>query len=192
MSDGRAILFHAAVVADLLDGLLDRQLAATRLKPREFEIATVLATRGPMSPGEIATVSGVPAPSVSRVIGQMEAAGLVSQAANPTDGRSRIVRMTSEGSAAFEGAQAAFLELLGAVQAHLGEGLPMAAAAVHRLEWALRSVAGVEVADPVEDLAATSSTLHYAGAPLRLDEEAEVLDYIDWLRHRAGREKARS
>lgn len=191
MSDGGAILFHAAVVADLLDGLLERQLSSTRLAPREFQLATVLVTRGPISPGEMATVTGVPAPSVSRVLGNMETGGLVTQRVNPADRRSRIVALTEEGSAAFAEAQAAFQELFTALAARLGSELAVTDASVHRLEWALRGMAGVEVPVPVEAPDARSHALHYAGAPLRLDEEAEVLDYIDWLRQRAARRQRR-
>ena len=63
--DARALLLHASVVADLLGGLLDAHLAPARLTPREFEIATVLITRGPLPPGEIAVATGVPAPTAS-------------------------------------------------------------------------------------------------------------------------------
>ena len=185
----RALLFHASVVADLLDALLERHLAPTRLTPREFEIATVLRTRGPLPPGEIATVTGVPAPSVSRVLGRMEAARLVAVADNPTDRRSRIFSLTKDGTDAFAEAQAAFDGLFGAVAARLASGLPVVDASVLHLEWALRSVAGVEVPEPLASPSATSHVLHYAGPPLRLDEEAEVLDYIDWLRQRAQKQK---
>lgn len=191
MSDGGAILFHVAVVADLLDGLLEGQLKPTRLTPREFQVATVLVTRGPMPPGEIATVTGVPAPSVSRFLASMERRGLVTQSVNPADRRSRIVSLTGEGSSAFAEAQAAFRELFKAVATRLGSELAVTDASIHRLEWALRGIAGVDTPVPVEVPSARSHVLHYPGAPLGLDEEAELLDYIEWLRQRAARRNRR-
>ncbi len=191
MSDGGAILFHVAVVADLLDGLLEQHLAPTRLTPREFQLATVLTTRGPMPPGAIATVTGVPAPSVSRVVGHMASRSLVTQEANAADRRSRIVSLTSEGKAAHADSQAAFRTLFDAVAAHLGSELAVTDASVHRLEWAMRAIAKVEAPEPVAVPDATSHVLHYAGPALGLDEEAEVHDYIDWVRQRTARRQRR-
>lgn len=191
MSDGGAILFHVAVVADLLDGLLEDELKPTPLTPREFQVATVLVTRGPMPPGEIATVTGVPAPSISRFLGSMEGRGLVTQSVNPADRRSRIVSLTDEGLSAFAESQAAFQELFRAVATRLGSELAVTDASIHRLEWALRGIAGIDTPVPVEVPSARSHVLHYPGAPLRLEEEAEVLDFIEWLRQRAARRSRR-
>lgn len=184
ISDERgAILLHATVVADLLDGLLDRFLSTSPLAPREFEIMTVLSVRGPQPPSVLSAVTGVPAPSVSRVTGRLERAGMVTQTSNPTDRRSRIVALTDRGRAAFDTAQAAFRELYGAVVDTLGEELPVAAFGVRRLEWALRVVSGTPVSEP-PGIEGGVHALHYAGPALDAQEEAEVLDYIEWVRAR--------
>ena len=182
--DARALLLHAAVVSDLLDGLLEAALADCRLTPREFEIATVLVTRGPLPPGEIGTITGVPAPSVSRLVAGMVRTGLVSHAAHPRDRRSRLVSLTSSGTTAYEEAQAAFSRLYDAVAGELGDSAPAVDGAVRRLEWALRSVAGMPIPEPLASDGPTLQSVSYPGPRLALDEEAEVVDYIAWLRHR--------
>ncbi len=77
------MLFHASVASDLLGGLLDVRLAGTGLSPRAFQVATVLATRGPPPPGELAAVTGVPSPSMSRIVAAMGRDGLVTVRAHP-------------------------------------------------------------------------------------------------------------
>jgi DNA-binding MarR family transcriptional regulator len=184
ISDERgAILLHATVVADLLDGLIDRHLSTSPLAPREFEIMTVLSVRGAQPPSVLSAVTGVPAPSVSRVTGRLERAGMVRHTANPTDRRSHIVELTARGRAAFGAAQAAFRELYDAVVETLGEGLPVVAFGVRRLEWAQRVVSGAQVSES-PGIETDAHALHYGGPALDAHEEAEVLDYIEWVRAR--------
>ncbi len=178
----QAVLFHASVVSDLLGALLEERLAGTGLSPRAFEVATVLSTRGPAPPGEIAAVTGVPSPSMSRIVGGMQRDGLVSVRAHPTDRRSRVVELSEDGRRAFGAAQTAFLALLADLQATLGESASLVAWGVRRLEWALRATGGAEQVDPLAD--AGAHAVFYAGARLHPGQEAELLAYLDWLRHR--------
>jgi DNA-binding MarR family transcriptional regulator len=177
-----SILLHAAAVADLLDGLIEQYLSASPLTPRQFEIMTVLSVRGPQSPSELAAVTGVPAPSVSRVTGLLERQAMLHGRANPSDRRSRILALTDEGHAAFTAAQAEFRKLHAAVADTLGSGLSVVAFGVRRLEWAIRVVSGTSIPDPFAT--ATTQALHYRGPALDAQEEAEVLDYIEWVRAR--------
>jgi DNA-binding MarR family transcriptional regulator len=183
----RALLFHASVVADLLDGQLDACLSGCRLSPREFEIATVLSVRGPTSPTDVANLTGVPAPSVSRVLAGLERAELVAERSHPTDRRSRLIELTPTGRTAFGEAQEAFLGLLADVSDALGDSLAVVDFAVRRLEWALRSISNRPIPMPLPAPDATVQSLHYAGPRLRLDDETEVLDYIEWIRARRPR-----
>lgn len=181
--DNSALLLRAAAVADLLEGLLERCLSGSSLSPREFEIATVLSVRGPQSPSELAGVTGVPAPSVSRVTGRLERAGLLRQQAHASDRRSRLFELTPNGRAAFAAAQAEFRKLYLKVAETLGPGLPVAAFGLRRLEWALRVVSGEFVPDALT-VPEGPRTLPYRGRALTAFEEAEVLDYIEWVRSR--------
>jgi len=182
-ADRRAVLFHASVVADLVDTLLEARLHGCRLSPREFQVATVLVTRGSLPPTGIAAATGVPAPSISRVIAGLERTGLVVQRTHPSDRRSRLVELTGDGRAAFAEAQAAFTGLFDSIAGALGESLSVADFGVRRLEWALRTISGRPIPTPLASPVEIQS-LHYPGQRLSLEAEAEVLEYIEWIRAR--------
>lgn len=52
---------------------------------------------GPKTPGELAQVERVSAPSMTKTLGQLEAEGCVSRQPDPADGRRRIVTITQHG-----------------------------------------------------------------------------------------------
>lgn len=185
--DERALLLHATVTADLLDSLIASYLAGAPLSPREFEVATVIVTRGAVSPGEVAIVTGVPAPSVSRVTARLQRVGLVRQRDHPSDARSRLLDLTPAGRRAFDQTQERFMALFRAVAEQLGEALPLVDGAVRRLEWALRTVAGVRSPEPLVSAEGDVQQLAYAGQRLSLAQEAEVTEYIAWIRSRDAR-----
>jgi DNA-binding MarR family transcriptional regulator len=182
--DERALLLHATVAADLLDAQIAAHLAGAPLSPREFEVATVLATRGAVAPGEIATVTGVPAPSVSRITARLLRDRLVAQREHPSDARSRLLDLTPAGRRAFDATQERFALLFQAVAEQLGEALPLVDGAVRRLEWALRTVAGVPSPEPLVAAEGDAQRMDYAGQRLSLAQEAEVTAYIAWIRSR--------
>jgi len=188
--DERALLLHAAITADLLDAQIAAHLAGAPLSPREFEVATVLATRGAVAPGEIAIVTGVPAPSVSRVTARLLRDGLVVQRDHPSDARSRLLDLTPAGRRAFDATQQRFTALFQAVAEQLGDALPLVDGAVRRLEWALRTVAGIPSPDALVSVEGNVQQLAYAGQRLSLAQEAEVTEYIAWVRSRDARPRA--
>ncbi len=59
-------------------------------------LGTLLA-RGPMSPGELATVERVQPPSMTKVLGRLEEAGLIERTPHPFDGRQSVVSITTAG-----------------------------------------------------------------------------------------------
>ena len=58
-----------------------------------------LALHGPMTPGELAHYEQVKPPSMTRVLGLLETAGLVDRTKHPTDGRQVIVAISKAGVA---------------------------------------------------------------------------------------------
>jgi DNA-binding MarR family transcriptional regulator len=58
-----------------------------------------IARRGPLTPGELADIEKVQPPSMTRVVAALEAAGYVSRAPHPTDGRQVVVSITEAGRA---------------------------------------------------------------------------------------------
>jgi DNA-binding MarR family transcriptional regulator len=62
---------------------------------------------GGVRPGELARIEGIAAPGMTRLLGEMEARGLVARTADPGDGRSHLVRLTAAGVAEVAAARTA-------------------------------------------------------------------------------------
>jgi DNA-binding MarR family transcriptional regulator len=76
-----------------------RQESGTDLSP---SLAAALATidlHGPLTPSELAARERVQRPTVTRVVFRLEEAGLVTRAADPTDGRSALITISPAGRA---------------------------------------------------------------------------------------------
>jgi DNA-binding MarR family transcriptional regulator len=68
--------------------------------PSQISALASLGTRGPMRLGELARVECVAPPTLTKLIGGLESAGLVERSPDPTDGRSALVGLTRSGRAA--------------------------------------------------------------------------------------------
>jgi DNA-binding MarR family transcriptional regulator len=64
--------------------------------PHQFSVLVRLEER-PSTPKELAFIEKVSAPSMTRTVAGLVAAGLVARAGDPTDGRSVILSLTPEG-----------------------------------------------------------------------------------------------
>src|SRR3954462_1400984 len=74
-----------------------RQEAGTDLSPSQTAALATIERRGPLTPSEVAVCERIQRPTATRIIARLEEAGLVSRAADPTDGRSSLVSITGEG-----------------------------------------------------------------------------------------------
>ncbi len=119
---------------------------------------------------------------MSRIVAAMRRQGLVTVTPHPTDRRSRVVDLTDAGRTAFAVGQAVFLDLLSELQDELGDSAPLIAWGVRRLEAALRTVGGAARVAPLPEPGRHAT--FYAGERLRPEQEAELLSYLEWLRHR--------
>ncbi|MDQ1136979.1 DNA-binding MarR family transcriptional regulator [Microbacterium sp. SORGH_AS 1204] len=63
----------------------------------QWRTLTLLRDHGPQRLGDLATLSRVTQPGMTRLVHQMDAAGLVERAAHPTDSRVSVVRATARG-----------------------------------------------------------------------------------------------
>jgi DNA-binding MarR family transcriptional regulator len=55
---------------------------------------------GPIRPGELARIEAVAAPTVTRIISELEGRGLITRVQDPGDGRSFLIEATEDGAAA--------------------------------------------------------------------------------------------
>src|SRR4051794_5438437 len=79
-----------------------RQEAGVDLSPSQTAALATVERRGPITPSELATCERIQRPTATRVIARLEEAGLVTRAADPTDGRSSLVSITGEGRSLLE------------------------------------------------------------------------------------------
>ncbi|MBW4042411.1 MAG: MarR family transcriptional regulator [Acidobacteria bacterium] len=95
---------------------------------------------GEVRPGELARIEGIAAPGMTRLLGEMEARGLVARSADPGDGRSHLVRLTDAGVAAVAAARTERAEGVAAILAAVAlEDRAVLERAVAVLEQALLS-----------------------------------------------------
>jgi DNA-binding MarR family transcriptional regulator len=78
---------------------LRRMRADNALSLGQLAALGTLDRHGPMTPGELAEHERVQPPSMTRIVKDLEAAGLVERTAHPTDGRQVVVTVTAAGSA---------------------------------------------------------------------------------------------
>jgi DNA-binding MarR family transcriptional regulator len=76
-----------------------RQQAGDELSPSRASLLATIAREGPLTPSALAELERLSRPGVTRMLGKLEAAGLVEGAPAPGDGRSRLVSLTPEGRA---------------------------------------------------------------------------------------------
>jgi DNA-binding MarR family transcriptional regulator len=82
---------------------LSRQLNATAtsagLTPSQASVLGLIAGRGPLGLPELAELEGINPTMLSRVIGKLDDAGLITRSADPSDLRSVIVQAAPAGQA---------------------------------------------------------------------------------------------
>jgi DNA-binding MarR family transcriptional regulator len=79
-----------------------RQHAGDELSPSRASLLATIAREGPLTPSSLAELERLSRPGVTRMLGKLEAAGLVEAAPAPGDGRSRLVTLSAAGRALHE------------------------------------------------------------------------------------------
>jgi DNA-binding MarR family transcriptional regulator len=74
-----------------------RQEAGTDLGPSQTAALATIERHGPLSPSELAEIERIKRPTATRIVGHLEAGGLVERVKDPADGRASILSITAEG-----------------------------------------------------------------------------------------------
>lgn len=74
-----------------------RQEAPEETTQSQLSVLAVLYRDGPMGIGTLAAAERVKPPTVTRIVDQLEARGLVSRGSDPRDGRCVVVQLTAAG-----------------------------------------------------------------------------------------------
>ena len=69
------------------------------LGPARTSALAVIDAHGPLTPSELADREGIQRPTVTRLLGRLEVAGLVERTADPGDGRSSLITTSAAGRA---------------------------------------------------------------------------------------------
>lgn len=133
-------LFSVWSLARSVGDLLDRALAPSGMGADEFGVYSVLATRGAVTPTELATWLAAPATTVTSQIKRLDARGHLERRANPDDGRSYLLGLTAEGRRAHRAAAKLFAPVLARVEAALGDDGPTARESLMALRRAVDAV----------------------------------------------------
>jgi DNA-binding MarR family transcriptional regulator len=73
-----------------------RQEAGTDLGPSQIAALATVERHGPLSPSELAERERIKRPTATRIVGNLEAVGLVERVKDPEDGRGAILSATPE------------------------------------------------------------------------------------------------
>ncbi len=76
-----------------------RQEASPDLGPASLSALATIDRRGPLTPSELAAAERIQRPTATRLLAGLADKGLVSRAADPSDGRCSIVSVTAAGEA---------------------------------------------------------------------------------------------
>ncbi|HEX6586966.1 MAG TPA: MarR family transcriptional regulator [Solirubrobacterales bacterium] len=71
-----------------------RQEAGTDLGPSQVAALATIERYGPLSPSELAERERIKRPTATRIVGNLESAGLVDRIGDPADGRASILSVT--------------------------------------------------------------------------------------------------
>lgn len=116
-----------------------REDEASGLSPARLSALSVLVFAGPSTVGRLAAAEQVRSPTMTRLVQELEADGLVSRTASRSDGRVVEVRATPRGRRVLLGARRRRVAALGALLADLrGEELGTLDGAASILERVLR------------------------------------------------------
>lgn len=80
-----------------------RQESGVDLGPSQVAALATIERHGPLAPSEVAERERIKRPTVARILGHLEKAGLVTRVRDPQDGRSSILSITPEGRALVRG-----------------------------------------------------------------------------------------
>ncbi len=178
------MLLDVWVLARLAGVAMDDAIAPSGLIAREFVLYALLDRAGPMTPTELARTSGVPATTISKMVRRVGERGHLVELENPSDARSRLLRLSPSGEEVLAKAEAGYATLAESVVAALGDECGQVEWSLARLGQALGDASGLAALPGDRPAEATAHEIRYAGRPLTPAEESQARDFIDFLRRR--------
>ena len=180
------LLFDVWLVTHLTGRLLDDALRPTGLTGDEFGLYSLIYRRAPVTPTQISRWTGMAPTTVSGMLRRMATRKHLTQAPNPDDARSRVLRLSAVGLRVTTEAAVVLDAVLTRLHDALGSHAPAVRAGLHELDTSLREL--LDMAEPYHVAPADEMdgrpALAYQGERLTRAQVNEVRAYIDWLRVR--------
>jgi DNA-binding MarR family transcriptional regulator len=143
----RGLLINTWIASELVGALLERNLAEDGVHSGFYGTLSVIGVWGPLTPSQVADMTGTPLTTVSDRLRRMVADGDVERVAHPGDGRSHHVRLTKAGDAHWRKGWPALRRTIAQVEASLTQPVDQVERALEDLIEALRKA--VEQPSPV-------------------------------------------
>ena len=181
------VLVDLWLLSTLATTLVENALAGSPMSAAEFAAYGLIVDLGPITAADLARATGLPPTTLSTMLRRCERRGELERVPNAADRRSALVRLTDHGMAVYRAPLPLLVGLLGRIDGAI-EGQPdEIRQALQRLDDALRQVLGA--GERPYRLAAPDApaSFDYPGTRLTARQQREVLDYVDWIRHRDNR-----
>ena len=107
MTPGRPVFDSESVsrlrrVITRLSRMLNESASAEGLSPSQASVLAVVGARGPIGLAELAEIEGLNPTMLSRIVGKLDARGLLRRSPHPNDQRAALVEATDAGRATSE------------------------------------------------------------------------------------------
>ena len=123
MRSNEQLLLKIGTASHYVGQIVDRQMAPVGIPAYLLAILTHVRDLAPVSPSEIARVSGVPMTTLRDNIQRLVDRSLVKRTPNPSDGRSYLLTLTARGESVTRAASVALTEAYAALERHLPASL---------------------------------------------------------------------
>lgn len=186
-----SLLFDVWLIMHSMSTFIDDALESSELSGDDFGLYSLLRRFGPATPTQIARWTGMKPTTVSFALKRLVQRAHATQTRHPSDGRSYLVGLNDAGVAAHDSAGRLFMSAMGMLSTELGSDGREERASLQRIDAAFRAVLALDPRpyDLGVDHAADTWTLSYDGPALSPAHEAQVRDYIAFVRtakHRAA------
>ncbi|NQU37785.1 MAG: MarR family transcriptional regulator, partial [Actinobacteria bacterium] len=170
----------------LTTGLLDSALSDSGLNADDFGLYSMLRGWGPLTPGQLAAITGMRQNTVSAALQRLDKRGHLTRQAVPEDARSTRVRLNKAGVAAHQGGTEGFLKVAESISQLLGSQEAPTRQALQQLDEILRhrlDAADRPYSTPALDPDSTWN-LELTGPALNGSQRRELEQYARWLLQR--------
>lgn len=180
------VLFDLFLSSRLSAAFLEQAMREADVSPLEYAMYSLIGAYGPVTSRQVIDWTGMPATTVSAMVGRMDDRGHLHRGENPDDRRSPLMSLSSGGQRVMDEARDYFQPAVAEVVKRLGDDHAQVWGALRRLDAALRDALGTgpHPGGPPEEGDVPTAAVTYPGPMLTASQEREVRAYVDWIRHR--------